>query len=102
MRTWLAFAAAVSGGILMAGGILGFHPTWLFVAGGALAGLAGLVGLGGRGGVTLLLAGAWVLVTALVGWATQWNALAGGILLVAAGFLATAAATPEAAASASE
>ncbi|MFB6240242.1 MAG: hypothetical protein ABEJ46_01520 [Gemmatimonadota bacterium] len=102
MRTWLSFAAAVSGGVLIGGGILGFHPAWIFVAAGALCGLAGLLGIGERGGVSLLLAAAWLLVSAFVGWAAVWNAFAGGILAVATGFLATAGATPEAAVPASE
>lgn len=102
MRTWLSFTAAVSGGVLVAGGILGFHPGWIFVGAGALCGLAGLINIGERGGVSLLLAGAWLLVSVFVGWAATWNAFAGGIVAVATGFLATAATTPEAAVSPSE
>lgn len=102
MRTWLSFAAAVSGGVLIAGGILGYHPSWIFIAAGALCGLAGLIGIGERGGSSLLLAGVWLLISAFVGWATVWNAFAGGIVAVATGFLATAPTTPEAAVSPSE
>lgn len=91
MRTWLTSTAAVAGALLMAAGILGYSEGWLFAAGGGAAALAGLVSLGGRGAVPLLLAGAWLLVSSFVGWAVQWNALAGGILLVATSFVAAAA-----------
>jgi len=97
MRTWFTFAAAISGAILVAAGVLDYTTAWLFVAAGAVAALAGLVSFGGRGAVPLLLAGAWLLVSSVVGWAAQWNAMAGGILVVATAFLATAARPPEAA-----
>lgn len=96
MRTWLTSAATVAGGLLMAAGIVDYTPAWLFVAGGGLAALAGLVSLGGRGAVPLVLAGAWVLVGSFVGWAVQWNALLGGILVVATAFLAAATGAPAA------
>ena len=96
MRTWFSFVAAVAGAGLMAAGILDYTVAWLFVAGGAVAVVAGLSGLGGRGAVPLLVAGAWLLVSAFVGWAAQWNAMVGGILVVATAFLATAARPPEA------
>lgn len=90
MRTWLPFAASVAGAALLAAGVLAFSATWLFLAVGALAALAGLVSLVGRGGIPLLIAGAWVLITSLVGWTAQWNALLGGLLVLATGFLAVA------------
>jgi len=97
MRTWFTFAAAVSGAVLVAAGVLDYTAAWLFVAGGAVAVLAGLASLGGRGAVPLVLAGAWLLVSSFAGWAAQWNALAGGILALATAFLAVAARPPEAA-----
>lgn len=90
MRTWLTFAAAVFGAMLIAAGILDYTAAWLFVAGGAVAVLAGLLAVGGRGAVPLVVAGGWLLLSAFVGWDAQWNAMAGGILTVATGFLATA------------
>lgn len=90
MRTWLTFAAAVFGAVLLAAGVLDYTEAWLFVAGGAVTALAGLLALGGRGAVPLVVAGGWLLLSAFVGWDAQWNAFVGGILLVATGFLATA------------
>ncbi len=96
MRTWFSFVAAVAGAGLMVAGIIDYTAAWLFVAGGAVALVAGLSSLGGVGAVPLLMTGAWLLVSAFVGWAVQWNALLGGILLVATAFLATAVRAPEA------
>lgn len=94
MRTWLSLVAAVAGAVLMAAGILDYTAAWLFVTGGVLAVVAGLSALGGRGAVPLLLTGVWLLVSSFGGWAVQWNALAGGILLVATAFVATATRVP--------
>lgn len=95
MRTWLAVAAAVLGGVLMAVGAADVTAGWLFAVLGGLAALAGLVNLGQRGGVSLLASGLWPVAFWVAGLAEQWVLLSGGLLVVTAAFVVVAAAAPE-------
>lgn len=91
-RSEAGFVAAVAGAVLVAAGAAAFHPTWLPVAGGAVALLAGLLSLGTRGSLVLAVVGGWMVLSAFLPWAAApWNLMLGGLAVVALGFLSGAA-----------
>lgn len=88
------FVAAVVGALLVACGAAAYHPAWLLAAAGAVAVLAGLLAVGQRGSLPLALAGGWLILPVFLPWAAApWNAMLGGLALLAFGFASGAEGT---------